>query len=338
MIVINNVNKTFKIKDRTVEAVNNVSLTINHGEIFGIIGFSGAGKSTLVRLINALEKPDSGTIMIDGVDMASLKEKELRQKRQKIGMIFQQFNLLWSCNVYDNIALPLKIAKVSPEKIKEKVEQLMALVGISDKRHAYPAQLSGGQKQRVGIARALANDPTVLLCDEATSALDPETTRSILHLLKEINQKLQVTVVIISHEMAAIKTVCDRVAVMDRGTVIEVNTVENLFFNPQHEVTKSFVQDLPDPNEYRMLIDSLRQEVDNGYLLQLNFPPNESNQPLLSEIIIEHQLQLNILHGKLFHTATGTIGTLYVQVKTDLSLPTLKSIFANKNISIQEVI
>lgn len=217
MIELVGVNKTFTTKDLNVEACKDVNLKIEDGDIFGIIGFSGAGKSTLVRCINLLERPTSGKVLIDGVDITQLKEAELRKIRKKIGMIFQHFNLMRSRTVYQNIAYPLKGSKLTKAQIDKKVKDLLELVGLSEKLNAYPSELSGGQKQRVAIARALANDPKVLLCDEATSALDPQTTSSILKLLKEVNQKLGITIVLITHEMAVIKEICNRVAVMELG-------------------------------------------------------------------------------------------------------------------------
>lgn len=241
MIQLIDVSKTFTIDKTPIHAVKDVNLTINQGEIFGVIGYSGAGKSTLVRCINLLERPTKGQVLIDGVDLLQLKEKELRLHRQKIGMIFQQFNLFSSRTVFENVAFPLRYRGISKEKIKEKVLSLLDLVGIGDKHRAYPSQLSGGQKQRVAIARALATDPSILLCDEATSALDPQTTKSILKLLRDVNRKLGITIVIITHEMSVIKEICHRVAVMEEGNVVELNDVISIFTNPQAQITKDFI-------------------------------------------------------------------------------------------------
>ncbi len=221
MIELTHISKNFASGGRTVHAVQDVSLSIGKGEIFGIIGFSGAGKSTLVRCINLLERPTSGSVTVDGKEMTALSARELRQARKKIGMIFQHFNLMPSRTVFGNVAYPLRGSGLSGEQIADKVHRLLELVGIGDKAEAYPKQLSGGQKQRVAIARALANDPNVLLCDEATSALDPQTTKAILRLLKDLNEKLGITVVIITHEMAVVKEICDRVTVMEHGRVVE---------------------------------------------------------------------------------------------------------------------
>jgi D-methionine transport system ATP-binding protein len=241
MIELVDVSKTFLSGNVSVHAVKDVSFTIHQSEIFGVIGYSGAGKSTLVRCLNLLERPTKGQVLIGGVDILKLGERELRRYRQKIGMIFQQFNLLASRTVFENVAFPLKYRKIKKKEIQEKVLSLLDLVGISDKVHAYPSQLSGGQKQRVAIARALASDPNILLCDEATSALDPQTTKSILKLLKDVNRKLGITIVIITHEMNVIKEICDRVAVMEDGNVVELNEVISIFSNPHAQITKDFI-------------------------------------------------------------------------------------------------
>ena len=241
MLELKHITKTFDTDAGRVKAVDDVSLTINPGEIFGIIGFSGAGKSTLVRCINLLERPTSGNVVIDGTDLTTLSDADLRVVRRRIGMIFQHFNLMPSRTVFDNIALALRHSELGKEAKAKKIEELLALVGLSDKSNAYPAQLSGGQKQRVAIARALANDPKVLLCDEATSALDPQTTHSILKLLKEVNQKLRLTIVVITHQMSVIKEICDRVAVMKTGRIVEEGTITEIFAHPKADLTKEFI-------------------------------------------------------------------------------------------------
>ena len=241
MITLTHVSKIFPGGESGVHAVQDVSLHIAPGEIFGIIGYSGAGKSTLVRCINLLERPTQGTVTVDGRELTALSEKELRQERRKIGMIFQQFNLMTARTVAQNVAFPLKDSCLSKEETAAKVTQLLELVGLSDKAGSYPAQLSGGQKQRVAIARALASDPKVLLCDEATSALDPQTTASILRLIRDINRRTGITVVVITHEMAVVKEICHRVAVMEKGRVVETGDVFSLFSAPKEPVTRSFV-------------------------------------------------------------------------------------------------
>ena len=242
MIELEQISKTFADAGREVHAVNNVSLTIRNGDVFGIIGFSGAGKSTLVRCINLLERPTEGSVRIDGKELTRMPAKELRQARRKIGMIFQHFNLMPSRTIFGNVAYPLKGSGLRKDQIAEKVRKLLDLVGIADKENAYPSQLSGGQKQRAAIARALANDPDILLCDEATSALDPQTTKSILKLLERLNRELGITLVVITHEMAVVKEICNRVAVMDHGRVVEEGEVFSVFASPKEELTRSFIK------------------------------------------------------------------------------------------------
>lgn len=241
MIEFKNITKHFLTKKNAVHALNDVSFQINDGEIFGIVGFSGAGKSTLVRMINGLEKPSNGQVLVDGNDLGKMNKKELQTMRKQIGMVFQQFNLLDSKTVYENVAMPLVLNKEDKKIIDRRVKEMLTFVELSDKLHAYPEQLSGGQKQRVGIARALAMNPKILLCDEATSALDPKTTDSILDLLKKINDDLKITIVIITHEMHVIEKICDKVAVMEKGYVIETGKVQDVFSSPQQIITKDFV-------------------------------------------------------------------------------------------------
>ena len=242
MIELRHISKDFGTGEHAVHAVQDVSLTVETGEIFGIIGFSGAGKSTLVRCINLLERPTSGEVLLDGQELTALPPKQLRQTRKKIGMIFQHFNLMPSRTVAGNVAYPLRGSGLSREQIAVKVQSLLELVGIGDKADAFPSQLSGGQKQRVAIARALANDPSVLLCDEATSALDPQTTKAILHLLRDLNAKLGLTIVLITHEMAVVREICHRVAVMEHGRVAEQGEVFNVFVDPRQDITRSFIR------------------------------------------------------------------------------------------------
>jgi D-methionine transport system ATP-binding protein len=244
MIKIQNISKTFQTETSQVTALEDVSLTINKGEIYGIIGLSGAGKSTLIRTINRLESPSKGSILIDNVELTSLKENTLRKQRQKIGMIFQHFNLLSSRTVAGNIAFPLEVAKVKKDLHDEIINKLLEQVGLSDKRTAYPSQLSGGQKQRVAIARALANNPDILLCDEATSALDPRTTKAILQLLKEINHQTGITIVLITHQMNVIHEICDKVAIIEHGKIIEEDTVQAVFTQPKTATGKEFIEQL----------------------------------------------------------------------------------------------
>ena len=263
MIELKNVTKTFSAGSNTVHAVKDVSLVIEKGEIFGIIGFSGAGKSTLVRCINLLERPNSGKVFVDDKDLTALSARDLRKARKKIGMIFQHFNLMPSRTVADNVEYSLFGSGLTKAQKKAKVRELLALVDIADKENSYPSQLSGGQKQRVAIARALANDPKVLLCDEATSALDPQTTASILELLQSLNKKLGITIVVITHEMAVVKQICDRVAVMENGNVVEEGDVFSIFANPKHQITKDFIKTTSNLQKIEGLIAS-GSEVKSG--------------------------------------------------------------------------
>lgn len=241
MIRLENIYKSFRQKNKDINALKGINLSIDKGDIYGIIGYSGSGKSTLVRCINLLERPTLGKVFFKDEDISSYSEKNLIPYRRRIGMIFQQFNLLSSATVYNNIAYPLQLIGTPKEQIKEKVDSLLELVDLSDKRNVYPANLSGGQKQRVAIARALASDPEVLLCDEGTSALDPKTTRSILSLLKLINQQMGITIVLITHEMDVVKSICNKVAVISDGLIVEMNTVENMFANPETEITRELL-------------------------------------------------------------------------------------------------
>lgn len=241
MIKITDIKKTYKSKDGDVHALENINLNIDQGDIYGIIGPSGAGKSTLIRIINLLEKPTSGQILIDGIDLMGLTKKELREERKEVGMIFQNFNLMNNSTVSQNIAFPMVISHIDKDIIKERLDELLDIVGLKDKENIYPAKLSGGQKQRVGIARALANKPKILLCDEPTSALDPVTTKSILELLKDINNKLNITIVLITHQMEVIKTICNKTAVIENGLIVEEGLTHEILSNPSSETLKSFL-------------------------------------------------------------------------------------------------
>ena len=278
-------------------ACKDVNVHVKPGDIFGIIGRSGAGKSTLVRCINLLNRPTSGSVIVDGKDLTKMPDSELREERRSIGMIFQHFNLLSSRTVYGNVALPLELAGMPKDKIREKVMPLIELVGLSEHVNKYPSQLSGGQKQRVGIARALANNPSILLCDEATSALDPKTTDSILDLLKKINETLHITIVIITHEMNVIQKICNKVAVMDFGKVVETGSVIQVFSDPQSDIAKRFVGNLihdviPEP-----LVESIRRETRNSRLLRIKLENTDSTEPLLWDINRRFEVETNILYS-----------------------------------------
>ena len=311
MIELTHISKDFASGGRTVHAVQDVSLLIGKGEIFGIIGFSGAGKSTLVRCINLLERPTSGSVTVDGKEMTALSARELRQARKKIGMIFQHFNLMPSRTVFGNVAYPLRGSGLSREQIADKVHRLLELVGIGDKAEAYPKQLSGGQKQRVAIARALANDPNVLLCDEATSALDPQTTKAILRLLKNLNEKLGITVVIITHEMAVVKEICDRVAVMEHGRVVEQGEVFNVFADPRQEITRSFIHTTSNLRKIEELIeeDSPVVQLKPGELIvRLSYIQRNVSEPLISTVSRKFDIVLNIIFSDIAIVQDAPIG------------------------------
>lgn len=317
MIKLKNVSKTFLAKGKKVEAVKNVNLNINEGEIFGIIGFSGAGKSTLVRCINLLERPTEGKVIVDNRHLTELSAKELREVRKKIGMIFQHFNLMKSRTVYENIAYPLKGNGLSQEEIREKVMELLKLVELEEKGDAYPSQLSGGQKQRVAIARALANDPKVLLCDEATSALDPQTTHSILKLLREVNKKFGITIVIITHEMNVVKEVCDKVAVMENGVVVETGSIFSVFSNPKEQITKKFIDTTSTlKNIYTLMEDksSVVEIKDNEKILKLKYSEKSTSEPLISSISRKFNVDANIIFGNVEIIKDAPLGGLIIVI------------------------
>ncbi len=316
MITLENITKTFPGDQETVEVLKGISLTVTKGEIYGIIGPSGAGKSTLVRCVNLLERPTSGQVFVDGINLMELDEDALRATRRRIGMIFQHFNLLSSRTVFDNIAFPLELAHVKKADIAARVMPLLDLVGLSDKRDAYPAELSGGQKQRVGIARALASQPAVLLCDEATSALDPETTKSILELIKDINRTLGLTVLLITHEMQVIKEICHRVAVLEDGRVAEEGRVFDVFTNPRSGIARRFVQDAIAVALPREVMEKMVEDGQEGHpLVRITYTGPSAYFPLLSEISRTFDLSLNILHGQVEYIQGEPFGVLTVEVK-----------------------
>ena len=318
MITLSSVKKSYKSAEGEVTALKGVDLSIERGEIYGIIGLSGAGKSTLIRCMNMLERPTEGKVIVDGKDLTTLSEADLRKERKGIGMIFQHFNLLSSATVYDNVAFPLRLANADDETIRKKVEPLLALVGLADKAQQYPAQLSGGQKQRVGIARALAAGPKVLLSDEATSALDPQTTKSILQLIADINKKLGLTVVIITHEMQVIKDVCDKVAVIADGVIAEKGSVVDIFTKPQNPITREFVSTLLSndlPINYREK-ELLQEPVEGGeLLLRLTFLGERADDPVIADVIRRFPIEVSILYGTLDQIQSLPYGRMIVGVK-----------------------
>ncbi len=311
MIELTNISKTFGPGPGQVEAVKDVTLSIEKGKIFGIIGFSGAGKSTLVRCINLLESPTKGTVVVDRQELTSLSSKELRAARKRIGMIFQHFNLMRSRTVFGNVAYPLHGSGLSKKDIAKKVRSLLRLVDIAEKEKAYPSQLSGGQKQRVAIARALANDPKVLLCDEATSALDPQTTNAILHLLKRLNEQMGITVVVITHEMAVVKEICDRVAVMEKGQVVEEGEVFSIFANPCQPVTKDFIRttsNLQKIDELLKYNSPVAQLKPGELIVKLFYVQKNVSEPLISTVSRKFDLDLNIIFSDIEIVQNAPIG------------------------------
>ncbi|AFL99803.1 ABC-type metal ion transport system, ATPase component [Desulfitobacterium dehalogenans ATCC 51507] len=314
MIRIENLTKVYTSRKEQVVAIQDISLHIPKGAIYGIIGLSGAGKSTLVRCINRLEEPTGGKIVIDGQDLTAMSAPELRQARQKIGMIFQHFHLLQSRTVFDNIAFPLEIAGFKKLEIEERVKELLPLVGLEDKAYAYPSQLSGGQKQRVGIARALATNPKVLLCDEATSALDPQTTLSILDLLKDINQRFGLTIIMITHEMKVVKEICTDVAVIHESKIAEQGPVESVFIHPQSSVAKEFISTVF-PNE--LPGDLLRELAThpNSQIVRIQFLGSRASDPIIADLMKECEVRANILYGSIDHLRSTLFGTLTLELQ-----------------------
>ncbi|MDP5254201.1 MULTISPECIES: methionine ABC transporter ATP-binding protein MetN [unclassified Vibrio] len=316
MIEINHVNKVFSLGNKDIHALKNINLQIPQGTIFGVIGSSGAGKSTLIRCVNMLEAPSSGSIKVDGVDLTELSASELSRARRNIGMIFQHFNLLSSRTVFDNVALPLELAGQSSDKIKQRVTDLLELVGLSDKHLHYPANLSGGQKQRVAIARALASEPKVLLCDEATSALDPATTQSILTLLKKINRELNITMLLITHEMDVVKSICHQVAIIGGGELVEKGTVGEIFAHPKTELAHNFIRstlDLSIPEDYLNRLHA--DPVENAHpLVRLEFTGATVDAPLMSQIAKLYHTDANILTSDLDYAGGVKFGMMVTEL------------------------
>lgn len=328
IIRVEKISRTFQTNNGQVEAVQDISFSIDRGEIFGIIGLSGAGKSTLVRCLNLLEKPNEGNIYIEGKNLMELSEKELRKERQDIGMIFQHFNLLMQRNVMDNICFPLEIAGVSKKKARQRAMELLETVGLSEKAKAYPSQLSGGQKQRVAIARVLANNPKILLCDEATSALDPQTTKSILKLLKEINQKYGITIVVITHEMAVIQEICSRVAVLDHGRLVEENTVEELFRAPRTEEAKKLIL-----NEVKHIT-----EMKGKRMIRVTFDGKSAFEPIIGNVTLEYKTPLNILYANTKTINGNAEGEMILQLPESKEIADrMIEYFKEKELGVEEV-
>ncbi|MGE6489719.1 methionine ABC transporter ATP-binding protein [Paenisporosarcina sp. NPDC076898] len=310
MIHIIDLSKEYVTKKGSVIGVDRVNLTINEGEVFGIVGYSGAGKSSLLRCINLLERPTSGQIEVDGRDLTKLKGEQLRKARLKIGMIFQHFYLISQKTVAENIAFALKAADTPKEKMATRVLELLEMVGLTDKKDVYPAQLSGGQKQRVGIARALANNPSVLLCDEATSALDPNTTLSILRLLKKINRELNITIVLITHEMNVVKEICDRMAVMQDGRVVEEGMVYDIFSNPQADLTKEFISSVVSFEVPQSILDQV-----TGRIVKVLFKGNVAGEGVISDMVQNFDVRGNFLHGSIEYIQEVPLGLFLMEIQ-----------------------
>lgn len=328
IITLNHVCKTFTTADGEVTAVNDLNLAINRGDIFGIIGLSGAGKSTLVRCLNLLESPTQGQVLVDGKDLTKLNDKKLRESRRKIGMIFQHFNLLMQRTVLDNVCFPMELVGIKKKEARKRALELLDTVGLADKAKAYPAQLSGGQKQRVAIARVLAADPEILLCDEATSALDPQTTKAILSLLKDINEKMGITIVVITHEMAVVQAICNRVGVLEKGVLVEQGDVEQLFRNPQTSAAKNLIYNGT----------AYKESITAGRKVRITFEGNSSFEPILGNIILECRTPVNILYANTQNVHGKAVGQMILQLPEEKELADrFVEYFHQKNLGVEEV-
>jgi D-methionine transport system ATP-binding protein len=329
MISVSHLSKTFDNKTSTVKALDDISFEVAKGEIFGIIGLSGAGKSTLVRCLNLLEKPDEGKVIVNGKDLLDLDERKLREERRKIGMIFQSFNLLMQDNVLNNVCFPMEIVGVSKAEARKKALEYLRIVGLENKAEAYPSQLSGGQKQRVAIARVLASNPEILLCDEATSALDPETTKSILALIKDINRKYDITVVLITHEMAVIQEICNRCVVLEDGKLVEENSVEELFRHPKTSAAR------------RLIFNSTNQvkSMSGGKIIRIAFEEANTTEPVIANLILEFKTPVNILESNITSISGTSRGQMMVQLpdNEEIALKMIDYLKRNKTIVIEEV-
>ncbi|WEV45007.1 ATP-binding cassette domain-containing protein [Streptococcaceae bacterium ESL0687] len=334
MIDLKDIVVKFKQGSKDVTAVNGVSLKIDKGDVYGIVGYSGAGKSTLVRVVNLLQKPTSGQVIVDGKNLEKLSGKELREERKKIGMIFQHFNLMESRTIYQNVAFPLKGSGLSKEEESKKVERLLDLVGILDKKNFYPSQLSGGQKQRVAIARALANDPKILLCDEATSALDPKTTLAILDLLREVNEVLGITIIVITHEMQVVKEICNKVAVMENGRVLEHGLVVDIFNQPEELLTRDFIRTATHIEQAEKKIISHNKDAD---IYELKFSGNNTGEPVIIELYKRFNLTATILYGNIEYLQDTPFGSLLVSFDQTPDLEELREYLKTQSVTIEEV-
>ena len=333
MIEIRNVSKIYETKNKSVIGVDNVTLTIHKGDIFGIVGYSGAGKSSLLRCINLLEKPSEGEIIVDGQKLTALSSGALRQARLKIGMIFQHFYLINQKTIADNIRFALKAADYPSNRMDARIDELLEMVGLSDKRDVYPSQLSGGQKQRVGIARALANNPSILLCDEATSALDPKTTLSILQLLKDINKKLGITIVLITHEMDVVKEICNRMAIMQDGRVVESGDVYDLFASPKESLTQEFIKSVVSFDIPEAVLRDVRGEI-----VKIIFKGNIAGEGIISDMLQQYAIKGNFLHGTIEYIQERPLGIFIMEFIGDKALVSEAKQYLQKRGTIVEVI
>lgn len=337
MIELKNVYKTFTRKGIAIDALKGIDLKVDEGDIFGVIGYSGAGKSTLIRLVNYLERPTEGQVWVAGRDLGTYNDKELRAAKKNIGMIFQHFNLLESKKVFDNVAIPLVLLKKNKEEIRKRVLELLAFVGLSDKAGSYPSELSGGQKQRVGIARALASNPSILLCDEATSALDPQTTHSILQLLKKINAEYNITVMIITHEMSVIQEICNKVAVMEEGRIIEQGSVLDVFGRPKHQTTQNFVKTVIQNSMTSSVQKSVKTEP-GSHRYKLNFVGESASEPILYEMIRSYNIKFNILFANMTEIQETTLGTMIIEFSGEIAeINQALSFLTSNGVGVEEV-
>lgn len=340
MLVLEGIRKVYgEGGDNPVEALKEINLEVKKGEIFGVVGYSGAGKSSLIRCVNLLEKPTSGKVFVNGKDLTKLDAKQLRAERKKIGMIFQQFNLLHSKTAFGNVAMPLILEGYSKDKIEEKVLQLLSFVGLGDKVDHYPEQLSGGQKQRVGIARALATDPHVLLCDEATSALDPDTTNAVLEVLKQVRDELGITILLITHEMNVIRDICDRVAVLDGGMIVEQDTTINLFTEPQTSIARSFVRTVLNDALPEATLKKVLEKGASHSVYRILYKGESANDPLLSDIAKKFPVDINVIYGTITEIQQQPFGNIIVEFNGEPNeIKNVVNYIKGKKVMIKEVV
>ncbi|MFC4558349.1 methionine ABC transporter ATP-binding protein [Virgibacillus kekensis] len=337
MIEFESVSKVYQHNGSDLRAVDQVNLTVHKGEIFGVIGFSGAGKSTLVRLVNLLERPTEGRVIVNGEDLLQLSKPDLRKVRKRIGMIFQHFNLLESKTVYHNVAFPLALSGTPKKEINQRVTEILEFVGLSDKAKQYPEELSGGQKQRVGIARALATSPDILLCDEATSALDPETTKSILKLLRKVRDEYGITILMITHEMNVVREVCDRIAVMENGRIIEKGSIFDLFSNPQHQTTQNFVRTVMENDIPASILNGIEARGSLRNIYRVTFVDESAGHPVLSQVAKKFNVEVNVLFGQITELQGIPFGNLIIELQGDEAEILRVINHIQQKVSIQEV-